>query len=175
MGKRSGEFVTLREVLDEVGVDAARFFFLMRKSDTQLEFDLDLAKKKSAENPVFYVQYAHSRITSILGQAESRGIPIRDPENVNLERLDLEEESGLTEMVTRFPEVVAGAAAELEPHRIAFYLIELAGEFHRYYNRHQVLGRDIEVTQARLLLVRVIRDVVAAGLKLLGVSAPDRM
>lgn len=177
MGKRLGEFVSLREVLEEVGTDAARFFFLMRKSDSHLDFDLELAKKESSENPVFYVQYAHARISSIFDQARQSGLDV-DREllrDVRLERLEQSEELELIKKVAQYPDVVEESVRELEPHRVVFYLLELAGEFHRYYNRFRVISDDRELMRARLFLVRNVQKVVRAGLNLLGVKAPLKM
>lgn len=177
MGKRYGEFITLREVLEEVGKDAARFFFLMRKADSHLDFDLELAKKESSENPVFYVQYAHARISSIFDQARQSGIEVDEPRlrGAPLERLTLAEELEIIKRLVQFAEIVEEGVTELEPHRVVFYLLELAGEFHRYYNRHRVISEDRELTGARLLLVRNVQRVLRGGLELLGVEAPDRM
>ena len=177
MGKRLGEFVSLREVLEEVGKDAARFFFLMRKPDSHLDFDLELAKKESSENPVFYVQYAHARISSILEQARHAGLRIDDLmlRDVEMERLALAEEIDLIKRVAQFTETVEESVKELEPHRVAFYLLELAGEFHRYYNRFRVISDDLALSRARLLLVRNVQKVIRKGLFLLGVEAPLKM
>lgn len=177
MGKRLGEFVALREVLEEVGKDAARFFFLMRKADSHLDFDLELAKKESSENPVFYVQYAHARIASIFEQARHGGIEVNDRmlRDVEMERLALAEEIDLIKRVVQYPEVVEEAVKELEPHRVVFYLLELAGEFHRYYNRFRVISDDLALTRARLLLARNVQKVVRKGLLLLGIEAPLKM
>jgi arginyl-tRNA synthetase len=177
MGKRLGEFVSLREVLEEVGKDAARFFFLMRKADSHLDFDLELAKKESSENPVFYVQYAHARIASIFEQARQKGIDLEGPamNEVELERLSFPEEIELTKRVVQFGEALEESFKELEPHRIVFYLIELAGDFHRYYNRFRVISDDLALTRARLVLVRNVQRVIRRGLGLLGVEAPLRM
>jgi arginyl-tRNA synthetase len=172
MGKRAGEFVTLREVLDEVGPDAARFFFLLRKADSQLEFDLELAKRQSTENPVFYVQYAHARIASVLRQALAAGIPLeREPDLVPLGEAEVE----VLKLVATYPEVVAAAARDLEPHRVVFHALELAGAFHRYYNRHRILTDDPALTEARLALVRCVQQVLHGALGLAGVTAPERM
>ena len=173
MGKRQGEFVSLAEVLEEVGSDAARFFFLMRKSDSHLDFDLELAKKESSENPVFYVQYAHARIASIFEQAREKGAP--EAESAKLEALTEPEELGLIKRLLQFPDTVEESVKELEPHRVAFYLLELAGEFHRYYNRFRVITDDRELTAARLFLLRNVQKIVARGLNLMGVSAPLKM
>ena len=176
MGKRLGEFISLREVLEEVGRDAARFFFLMRKADSHLDFDLELAKKESSENPVFYVQYAHARIASIFEQARHGGLQIDDLlRDVEMERLVLGEELDLIKRVVEFPEVLEESVKELEPHRIVFYLLELAGEFHRYYNRFRVISDDLALARARLLLVRNVQKVIRKGLLLLGIEAPLKM
>jgi arginyl-tRNA synthetase len=172
MGKRAGEFVTLREVLDEVGPDAARFFFLLRKADSQLEFDLELAKKQSSDNPVFYAQYAHARIASVLRQAEAAGVvPQARPDLSPLGEAEVEP----LKVLGTFPDVVELAARTLEPHRIAFYATELAGAFHRYYNQHRILTEDAALTQARLALVRCLQQALRTALGLAGVSAPERM
>jgi arginyl-tRNA synthetase len=177
MGKRQGEFVSLREVLEEVGTDAARFFFLMRKSDSHLDFDLELAKKESSENPVFYVQYAHARIASIFEQARQNGVEVTDvsARAVKLERLTEPEELVLIKHVIQLPETVEESVNELEPHRLVFYLLELAGEFHRYYNRFRVVSDDADLTRARLILLRNVQKVIGGGLTLLGVTAPLKM
>lgn len=173
MSTRSGEFVTLREVLDEVGTDAARFFYLMRSVHSHLDFDLTLAKTQSSDNPVYYIQYVHARICSIFREAEARGVV---PEaNPPLSALCLPDEVGLIKAVARFPDVVGEAERLLEPHRIPFYLLELARSFHAFYHNHRFLGETPERTQARLALARAVRDVVATGLELIGVSAPERM
>ena len=177
MGKRQGEFVSLREVVDEVGADAARFFFLMRKSDSHLDFDLELAKKESSENPVFYVQYAHARIASIFEQARQAGLEVDDVimRDIKVECLAQPEEIELIKRVIQFAEVIEESVKELEPHRLVFYLLELAGEFHRYYNRFRVISDDPALTKARLLLVRNVQKVIRRGLNLLGVTAPLKM
>jgi arginyl-tRNA synthetase len=177
MGKRFGEFVTLREVLEEVGRDAARFFFLMRKSDSHLDFDLELAKRQSSENPVFYVQYAHARISSIFEQARQAGIPVEDSvfRSAEIERLAAAEELAVIKQAVQFNEVIEESVKDLEPHRIVFYLTELAGEFHRYYNRYRVITDDAPLTRARLLLARNVQKIIRRGLDLLGIEAPSRM
>ncbi len=177
MGKRSGEFVSLDEVLQEVGRDAARFFFLMRKSDSQLDFDLELAKRQSSDNPVFYVQYAHARVASILDQAQKNGI-LWNPSDtavVAVERLGLAEELELVRRMIQFNDVLEESVRDLEPHRMVFFLLELAGEFHRYYNRHRVISDDLELSRARLLLVTNAQKTLRRGLEILGVDAPLRM
>ena len=175
MGKRTGEFVSLEEVLEEVGRDAARFFFLMRKSDSHLDFDLNLAKQQSSENPVFYVQYAHARVASIFEQARKAGIETGDAASVPVERLELPEELELIRKMIQFNDVLEESVRELEPHRMVFYLLDLAGEFHRYYNRQRVISEDIGLTGARLLLIANIQKTVRRGLEILGVSAPMKM
>ena len=175
MGKRTGEFVSLEEVLDEVGRDAARFFFLMRKSDSHLDFDLELAKKQSSDNPVFYVQYAHARVASIFEQAAKQGIALGTHDSIQAERLELAEELELVRRMIQFNEVLEESVRELEPHRLVFYLLELAGEFHRYYNRHRVVSEDRELSRARLLLLENVQKIIRRGLEILGVAAPDKM
>jgi arginyl-tRNA synthetase len=175
MGKRTGEFVALEEVLEEVGRDAARFFFLMRKSDSHLDFDLDLAKKQSSENPVFYVQYAHARVASIFEQAAKSGVALGERGAVAVERLELTEELELIRKMIQFDDVLEESVRDLEPHRVVFYLLDLAGEFHRYYNRHRVISEDAELSRARLLLIESVQKTVRRGLEILGVDAPMKM
>ncbi|MDO5674920.1 MAG: arginine--tRNA ligase [bacterium] len=176
MSTRKATFVTVDELVDEVGSDAMRFFFLMRKPDSQIEFDLDLAKKQSQENPVYYVQYAHARLCSIERQAREQGVQPGSLENAALLSLLQEpEELELLKSMAAYPELVAGAARDLAPHRLVFYLMELAGHFHSYYNKHKVLGDDVGLSQARLLLVGALRKVFRNGLVLIGLSAPERM
>ncbi len=175
MSTRSGEFVTMKEVVDEVGKDAARFNFLLRRSDSHLDFDLELAKRRSNENPIYYVQYAHARLCSIFALAQEKGYALPVFSETNVERLTLPEEMALIKTITRFPEVVEGAAQNLEPHRLTFYLIDLAGIFHNYYNKHRVVSEDGELTKARLLLGKAVRTVIRNALMLLGVSAPEKM
>ena len=177
MGKRSGEFVSLEEVLEEVGRDAARFFFLMRKSDSHLDFDLDLAKQQSSENPVFYVQYAHARVASIFEQARRSGLAWNpaDVETIAIERLELADEMELVRKMIQFNDVLEESVRELEPHRMVFYLLDLAGEFHRYYNRHRVISDDGDLSRARLLLVENVQKTIRRGLQILGIDAPMKM
>ena len=172
MSTRSGEFVTLRELRREVGNDACRFFYVLRKADQHLDFDLDLAKSQSNENPVYYIQYAHARLCSVLGQWN--GV-LADLSGADLARLDNERELALCARLTAFPEVVQGAAADYAPHQIAFYLKDLAGEFHSYYNAERMLVDDEGLKLARLALAAAVRQVIRSGLALLGVSAPDSM
>ncbi len=175
MGKRSGNFIPLWEVIEEVGRDACRFFFLMRSCDSQLDFDLELAKQQSSDNPVYYVQYAHARVCSINRNARTSGIESLPYDQVDCQRLELKEELGLIQQLARYPETVAGAALNYEPHRVIFYLQELAAQFHSYYNRQRVLVDDAALSQARLLLVNSVRRVLANALQLLGLSAPEQM
>lgn len=175
MSTRSGEFVTLREVLDEVGKDAARYNFLMRRSDSHLDFDLEVAKKQSNENPVYYVQYAHARICSILKMAEERGIALPDYKDFDPSLLKEPEEINLMKMMANYPETISGAARTLEPHRITFYLNELAGIFHSYYNKNKVISDNRELSAARLYMLGSILVVLRNALKILGVDAPEKM
>ncbi|MCX5891247.1 MAG: arginine--tRNA ligase [Deltaproteobacteria bacterium] len=175
MTTRGGTFVTLREVLDEVGKDAARFIFLTRRPDAQLEFDLELAKQQSSENPVYYVQYAHARLASVLRQAAAQAIAVGEPDSRLFPRLSLPEELALLKLLAGYPELVEAAARNLEPHRITYFLTELASQLHSYYNKHRFITEDLELTQARLALVSVVQTVLAHGLKILGVAAPETM
>jgi arginyl-tRNA synthetase len=175
MGKRTGEFVTLSEVVDEVGNDVARFFFLLRRSDSHLDFDLDLAKSESNENPVYYVQYAHARICSVFRQAEERGIQAPSGEDVQFDLLSLPEEKEMMKLLGTYPDIVEAAAMTLEPHRIPFYLQELATRLHAYYFKHRIVSEEHERTLARLFLVGAVRTVIKNALNLVGVSAPEKM
>jgi arginyl-tRNA synthetase len=178
MSTRAGEFVTLRDVVQEVGKDAARFLFLMRHYDSPLDFDLELAKKESNENPVYYVQYVHARISNILRKARSRGYEEIRWHADFPEQINLPEEIGLIKLMERYPDVVIQSARQREPHRIPFYLKELAGTFHAYYHdrdKHQVVGDNARLSMARLFLVSAIRIIIKNGLTLMGVSAPGRM
>ena len=176
MSTRSGEFVTLRELRHEVGNDAARFFYVLRKCEQHMDFDLDLAKSQSNDNPVFYVQYAHARIHSVFRQMKEKGFA-HDPANGdrNLARLTEPHERALIERLARYPEVLEAAATAHEPHQVAYYLRELAYDFHTYYGAHTFLVDDAAVRDARLNLIVAARQVIANGLKLLGVSAPETM
>lgn len=175
MSKRAGEYVTLRQVLDEVGKDACRFFFLMRKSDAHLDFDLELAKKQAPENPVFYVQYAHARISSIIKHAKENNISIPSYEEIDLSLLNQDEELAIIKTLAALPDIIEGCAATLEPHRLTFYLQELAGIFHPYYNKNRVVTDNIELSKARLFLCNAVKIVIKNGLSLLNVSAPEVM
>ena len=173
MSTRSGEFTTLREVLEEVGTDAARFFYLLRSYHTHLDFDLTLAKTQARTNPVYYIQYVHARISSIFREAEARGESLAG--HPPLSMLKLPEEVRLMKAVARFPDVVSESGKSREPHRIPFYLLEVADQFHAFYHQHRFLGETPERTQARLALARTVKTVVATGLSLIGVTAPERM
>jgi arginyl-tRNA synthetase len=176
MSTRSGEFVTLKEVVDEVGSDAARFIFLTRHYESPLDFDLELAAKKTNENPVYYVQYVHARISSIGRKAaEEKKINLMDWDENVIHLLQEPEEIYLIQQMVRYPETVTSSAAMLEPHRITFYLMNLASSFHAYYNKHKVLSENQDLTKARLYLILAVKIVIQNGLTLLGVSAPDKM
>ncbi len=175
MSTRSGEFVTLKEVVDEVGRDAARFFFLMRRSDSQLDFDLELAKRQSSDNPVYYVQYAHARICSIFDNAREKGLVPDGFTAISLDKLDTVEEMQLIKFLAGFTTVVEGSALAFEPHRITYYLQELAGLFHGFYNKNRVITEDTELSAARLFLLACTAQTLKNGLHLLGISAPERM
>ncbi|MBA3755397.1 MAG: arginine--tRNA ligase [Nitrosomonas sp.] len=172
MSTRSGEFVTLRELRQEVGKDAARFFYVMRKSDQHLDFDLDLAKSQSNDNPVYYVQYAHARVCSVLAQWDG---DMDDLMEANTDALSSPAELALLQKLIDFPDTVEIAAKEFSPHLIAFYLKELASEFHSYYNSTRFLVPEIPLLHARLALIASIRQILNNGLRLLGVNAPDKM
>ena len=176
MSTRSGEFVTLRELRREVGNDAARFFYVLRKCEQHMDFDLDLAKSQSNDNPVFYVQYAHARIHSVFRQMQEKGFS-HDPANGerNLARLTETHELALIQRLARYPEVLEAAARDHEPHQLAYYLRELAHDFHAYYGAHVFLVEDAAQRDARLNLIVATRQVIANGLGLLGVSAPEAM
>ena len=175
MSKRRGEFVLMEELLEEVGRDAARFTFLTRRHDSPLEFDLAMATRQSSDNPVYYVQYAHARIRSILRQAAEQGIALPAAGSLDLTPLTGPDEQALVKRLLQYPEIVRGAARALEPHRIAFWLQELAGVFHPYYKAHRVIQDDRRLMLARLALCATVGRVVANGLDLLGVAAPETM
>jgi arginyl-tRNA synthetase len=175
MSTRSGQFVTLRDVMDEVGVDATRYFFVMRRSDSHLDFDLELAKQSSNENPVYYVQYAHARICSVLKEAETRGIAIPGMEALDPSLLLAEEEKKLVNRLSLFPQEVEKAALERAPYLIVNYAYDLAGDFHSFYNANRILGERLPVMNMRLLLVQASKTVLSRSLSLLGVRAPERM
>jgi len=176
MSTRAGQFVTLREVIDEVGKDAARFIFLTRHHESPLDFDLELAKKKTNDNPVYYVQYVYARISSIMKKAAAEhDISADDIADAPLSMLSEPEEIQLMKQIVRYPETIAGAAEMMEPHRIAYYLMDLASAFHAYYNKHRVLTDDRQLCRDRLCLVTAVRRVIGNGLTLLGVESPETM
>ncbi len=175
MSKRAGEFVTLKEVVEEVGADTTKFIFLTRRPDSHLEFDLEVAKAQSAENPVFYVQYANARINSIFAHAKEQGIDIDKLKSTDLSLLNTHEELRIIKKLLTYPIVFEGAVIAHEPHRITFYLQELAGIFHPYYHKYKVVTADMNLTLARLALCEAIRIVLKDGFEILGLSAPERM
>ena len=173
MSTRAGEFVTLRELVEETGKDAARFFYVLRKSEQHLDFDLDLAKEESSENPVYYVQYAHARICSVFRQMSERGIARTEKGSLSL--LASETELGLTKSLVKYPEVIQNAASSFEPHQVAYYLRDVATEFHSFYNKERILDCEPSLRSARLDLIDAVRQVLANGLNALGVSTPESM
>jgi len=175
MSKRAGNFVTLRDVVQDVGADAARYIFMTRRSDSHLDFDLDVAKEQSRENPVYYVQYAHARLASLFREAETRNIRIPTREAVDLSLLDLEEEQNIIKALAKYPELIEEAALAYEPHRITFYLQDLAGLLHNYYFKHRVITEDLNRTAMKLFLMKQVKTVIQSALKILGVNAPERM
>ncbi len=175
MSKRTGQYITLQELLEEVGADAARYFFVMRTPASHLDFDLDLAKSQSQDNPVYYVQYAHARICSILRQTEEVGITMASVEKIDWQRLVEKEELDLINKIAYLPDTIIGAALALEPHRLTTYAHELAGSFHCFYTQCRVLNPDKELEQARLALVDAVRITLRNVLKIIGVKAPKKM
>ncbi len=174
MSKRLGRFSTMQELIDDIGVDAARYFFVARSMDSHLDFDLELAKRRTSENPVFYLQYAHARICSIFREAEKRDINI-DACSLNQDHLDNPEALSLLKMIVRFPEEIADAASVFEVHRLANYLLRLAQDFHRFYTVNRILTDDTERTESMLIICTAVKNVIRNGLHILGVSAPDSM
>jgi len=174
MSTRSGEFVTLRQLREDVGLDAARFFYVMRKAEQHMDFDLDLAREQSSDNPVYYLQYAHARICSVQRQCAEKGI-VPDLENAQLARLDNAHEQALIKQLSLFSERVEVAALRREPHQVVNYLRELANLFHSWYNAHQFIVDDSELRDARITLALATGQVLRNGLGLMGVSAPDKM
>lgn len=175
MSKRSGEFVTLKEVMDEVGADAAKYTFLTRRPDSQMDFDLEIVKSQSSENPVYYLQYAYARACNIERFAGERGLTVLPASKVDLSLLKLPEELRIIKALAAYPEVVEGAALSYEPHRLTVYLQELAGHFHSYYRENRVITDDIPLSQARMVMVGGLKTVIGNALELLGVSAPKSM
>ncbi|WP_111498224.1 arginine--tRNA ligase [Marinobacter bohaiensis] len=176
LSKRAGSYVTLRDLIDEVGRDATRFFLAARRVDSQLTFDIDLARSQTNENPVYYIQYAHARICSVLRKLAAEGVT-PDPLALagNLDGLTLEEERDLANRLAQYPELIANAAVQREPHHLTHYLRDLAGQFHTYYNAHKVLVEDTAIRDARVALCLAVKQVLVNGLDLIGVSAPEEM
>jgi arginyl-tRNA synthetase len=180
MSTRSAQYETLRTLLDEVGRDVCRYFFLMRSHDAQLDFDIELAKSQTMENPVYYIQYAHARISSVFAKADEAGIKL-NLAKADTDLLDLPEEAALARYLSEYPEVIRESAVELAPHKISFYLLELAKKFQSYYTkgkkdeRYRFLSDDAKKTAAKCYLLKNIQIVLKNGLDLLGVSAPERM
>jgi arginyl-tRNA synthetase len=181
MSKRTGQYVTLRELMEEVGVDAVRFVFLTKNHDSPLDFDIDLVKKQDSDNPVYYVQYAHARISSIFRKAAEAGIALPEEPGPVLRGLVMDEELALIRMLCEFPPLLEDICRSLEPHRLTYYLTELASLFHRYFNlgnknpEDRIVTADAALSRARLVLVAGIRVVLKNGLGLLGINAPERM
>lgn len=175
MSKRAGEFITLREVMDEVGADTTKFIFLTRRPDSHLEFDLEVAKEQSSENPVFYVQYAHARINSIFVHAKERSMDVSSLAEADLSLLTGLEEQRIIKKLLSYTMMFEGAVIAHEPHRITFYLQELAGLFHPYYNTSRIVTGDLELSRARLALCEAIQIVLKDGLEILGLTKPERM
>lgn len=175
MSKRSGRYVALKELVDDVGVDAVRFVLLSKDHNSPLDFDIDLVKRKDSENPVYYVQYAHARICSIFRKAAEANMNLPEDPGPCLEKLVLDEEIALIRKMSEFPSLIEEIASTSEPHRLTYYLIELAGSFHRYYNKHRVISNDRALSQARLCLSLGVKILIKNGLNLLGLSAPEIM
>ena len=176
MSTRSGQFITLRQLREEVGNDAARFFYVMRSNDQHLDFDMDLAKERSNENPVYYIQYAHARVQSVFRQLDEQGLTWESARGLtNLTKLTEPQEKSLVATLTRYPEIIELAAANRAPQNLVHYLRDLANEFHSYYNAHKFIVDDEALRDARLVLAAATRSIIASGLSILGVSAPDSM
>lgn len=175
MSKRAGTFVTLREVVDAVGPDAVRFNFLTRRSDSQLDFDLETAKQKSMENPVYYVQYAYARISTLLKRWHSEGKTLQPIEHVELQQLSQDSCQDIIKKLLSYPEILATSAQKQEPYRVAIFLMDLASELHSYYHKHRIMGEAEDLAQARLLLMRAVAQVIHNALTILGVDAPKNM
>ena len=176
MSTRSGEFVTLRELQQEIGSDAARYFYVMRKAEQHMDFDLDLAKSQSNENPLYYVQYAHARVCSVMRLLAERGLSYQPDEGLKqLEKLTQAHEVSLINCLNQYSEKLLNAAQQYEPHQLSHYLRELATQFHSYYNSHKFISDDKALMQARLVLINATKQVLVNGLTLLGVNAPESM
>ena len=174
MSTRSGSFVTLEDLRNEVGNDAARFFYILRKSEQHMDFDLDLAKSKTNENPVFYIQYAYARINSVFKQAQEKGV-VFNYKDADLGLLTEESEKTMLRELSRYKGVIESSAMQYEPHQLAYYLRELASQFHSYYNACPFILDDQELTQARLTVIHATKQVLYNGLSILGVSSPESM
>jgi arginyl-tRNA synthetase len=174
MSTRSGSFVTLEDLRKEVGNDAARFFYILRKSEQHMDFDLDLAKSKTNENPVFYIQYAYARICSVFRQVNEKGLKLNLAE-ANLSLLTEDIEKNILRELSRYKSVIESAAIQYEPHQLAYYLRDLATQFHSYYNACTFILDDQNLTQARLSLIHATRQILLNGLSILGVDAPESM
>jgi arginyl-tRNA synthetase len=175
MSTRKANFITVDELVDEVGVDVTRFFFLMRKADSQLEFDLDLATQQSQENPVYYMQYGHARLASLERKAVAKGVARGALAEAHLHRLTEPEELHLLKALAAWPDLVENAALALEPHRVIFFMQDVAAQFHSYYNKHRIISEDPDLSRARLWLAEGIRVILRNGLNLIGVNAPETM
>ena len=176
MSKRAGKIITMDDLIDEVGKDAARFFFINRKPTAHLDFDMELAKKKSNENPVYYCQYAHARICSILKKARKHKIILKIFDVKNLKKLNQEEELAIIKKLLELPSILISVADTFEPHRLSGYVQELAGLFHKYYSKYKIINENkIELSQSRLYLITAIKNVISISLNLMGISAPDKM
>jgi arginyl-tRNA synthetase len=176
MSKRAGKIVTMDDLIDEVGKDAARFFFINRKPNAHLNFDLELAKKQSSDNPVYYIQYAHARIYSILKKARSQKLFLSDFDPISLKKLNKRDEIDIIKKIMILPELLINIAETREPHRLATYVHQLAGMFHKYYAKYKILGlKDKNLTLARLYLISTVKNVIALVLDLMGISAPKQM
>jgi arginyl-tRNA synthetase len=176
LSKRAGSYVTLRDLIDEVGCDATRYFLVSRRADSQLTFDIDLARSQSNDNPVYYIQYAHARVQALLRKLEQEGHSFNQQQGIEaLGQLDLDDERALMTQLRRYPEAVAHAGQSLEPAGIATFLKDLASQFHAYYNNNRMLVDDAELRNGRVALAVAVGQVLANGLDLLGVSAPESM
>jgi arginyl-tRNA synthetase len=175
MSKRAGRIVSMRELVEDVGVDVAKFFFLMRKQSAHLDFDLDLARQETDENPVFYVQYAHARVSSLVRFGRERDYELPSPDEVDLTDVSGGDARALVLLLADFPRLVDGAAQAREPHRLTTYLRDVSAAFHSYYHDHRIVTDDAETTLPRLFLSEATRVVLRNGLTILGVGAPDRM
>jgi arginyl-tRNA synthetase len=175
ISKRAGSYVTVRDLVDQVGRDAVRFFLVSRRADSEFVFDIDLALSKSEDNPVYYVQYAHARVASVQRQLQEKGFSYRPSSADELTRLVEKHETALIRRIAQYPELLDAATRALEPHQIATYLRELAGDFHAYYNAHHFIVDDAALRNARITLARAAQQVIRNGLSILGVSAPETM